>query len=418
MAEIQKREIWKANLYTLWFTQLLVNMGFGLVMPFIPYYFMQMQPLTDVQLNYYTGLASSLASASMAIASPFWGKISDIYGRKAMLIRAMVCGAIVLCLMGLAKAVWVFIALRVLQGIFTGTIPAAMALVSSHTPEDKMSYALGFMTSSNFLGFALGPVIGSPIIELFGYSACFFSGGALLFIGTLFVVFLVKEDPNTYGRALKMQQMEKEHEEAAKAGGKKKLGAGFLTVSMLMMMVALFLVRMGRMLFSPFTAIYVRDTLGTMDGATIYTGIINTATCASTAISAVTLTRLGDRYDKFKYSLVLAVIAMVIGIGLPLPFPLWAFIIVYAVYYFVVGAIEPVLTSALSEQVSPAQRGSLFGLTSTVNCISMMVSPMLAASITTAFSTRAILVCMPICMLVLVLFLLVQVIVKGKKAAY
>ena len=64
-----------------------------------------------------------------------------------MLVRAMICAVIVLFFMGIVNTVSIFLVLRVLQGIVTGTIPSAMALVSAHTPEDKMSYALGFMTS-------------------------------------------------------------------------------------------------------------------------------------------------------------------------------------------------------------------------------------------------------------------------------
>ena len=120
---IDKNAVWKANLYTLWVTQALVNMGMGLVMPFVPYYLEEMAEMTTAQLNFYTGLSSTLPAAAQAVASPFWGSLSDRYGRKLMLARAMICAVIVLVLMGLANTVIVFLVLRVLQGVFTVTIP-------------------------------------------------------------------------------------------------------------------------------------------------------------------------------------------------------------------------------------------------------------------------------------------------------
>lgn len=401
----EKREVWKVNLYTLWFTQALVNMGFGLVLPFIPYYLEEMAVLTEAQLNLYTGLSSTLPSAAMALASPFWGYVSDIYGRKTMLIRAMACGSAILVLMGMARNIPVFLLLRTLQGIFTGTIPAAMALVAANTPEERMSYALGFMNSSNFLGFAMGPVIGSLVCEFFSYRICFYTGGTLVAIGILFVIFLVKEDKNTYGKELLAER------KAAKLAAKENElqgGARLLTANVVMTLIALLILRTGRSLFSPFIAVFVRDCLGTMDGATRYTGIINMAMCTATAVSSVTLTRLGDYYNKFKLAIVLSAASLVISALLPIPYPLWVFTIVYALYYFVVGAIEPILTSGLSEETEKGQRGALFGLTGAINSMGMMISPMVGAAVSTLFSTRAILAVIPCFMLVQVLFLLME----------
>ncbi len=410
---IEKREIWKINLYTLWVTQALVNMGFGLVIPFIPYYLEEMTAMTEAQLNLYTGLSSTLPSAAMAIASPFWGYVSDIYGRKAMLIRAMACGSAVLILMGMAGNIPVFLLLRTLQGIFTGTIPAAMALVAAHTPEERMSYALGFMNSSNFLGYAMGPVVGSVVCEFFSYKICFYTGGVLVAVGIFFVIFLVKEDKNTFGKELLAAR------KAAKLAAKEnelRDGAKLLTANVVMTLIALLILRTGRTLFSPFIAVFVRDCLGTMDGATTYTGVINMAMCVATAISSVTLTRLGDYYDKFKLAIALSVAALVISAVLPIPYPLWVFTITYALYYFVAGAIEPVLTSALSEETEKGQRGTLFGLTGAINSIGMMISPMVGAAASTAFSTRAILAVIPCFMLAQVVFLLIERKVQKKQA--
>lgn len=49
---LDKNAVWKVNLYTLWVTQALVNMGMGLVIPFIPYYLEEMAVMSTAQLNF------------------------------------------------------------------------------------------------------------------------------------------------------------------------------------------------------------------------------------------------------------------------------------------------------------------------------------------------------------------------------
>ena len=404
---LDKNAVWKVNLYTLWVTQALVNMGMGLVIPFIPYYLEEMAVMSTAQLNFYTGLSSTLPAAAQAIASPLWGHLSDRYGRKLMLVRAMICAVIVLFFMGIVNTVSIFLVLRVLQGIFTGTIPSAMALVSAHTPEDKMSYALGFMTSSNFLGYAIGPVVGSVVCEVLGYEACFYFGAAVIAVGTVFVIALVKEDPTTYG--LKLIEARK----AAKLAGGSKVG--LWTANFVMTLIVILIIRIGRTIFSPFIALFVRDMIGGMDGATRYTGFVNMATCIATAVSSVTLTRFGDRYDKFKLASMLSVVTLVISAFLPFSHTIWLFIGVYALYYFVIGAIEPVLTSGLSEKADPGQRGALFGITASVNSVGMMISPMIGASVSTAFSLQALPIVVSIFALAQVIFLVAEGMIKKKK---
>lgn len=379
-------ERWKINLYTIWVTQVFSLMGFGLAVPFIPYYLQELG-VSGGSLNFYVGLASTLPAATMAIAAPVWGAVSDKYGRKMMLMRAMIASAVILVFMGLAQAVWMFMALRALQGIFSGTITASMAFVSANTPENKMSFALGFMTSSNFLGYSIGPFIGGILAEAIGYKACFVVGGVIMFVGFILVLTLVKEDPNSYGERLKASEKNK-----TKNHEKVKL----LTPFIVSILLAIFVARIARTIFTPFVAIFVQESLGTLEGAATYTGIINGATGIATAIAAVTITRLGDKYNKFHLSFLLTLASLPIALLLVPNYALPIFIFVYAIYFFIAGSVEPILTSAASEATDYRKKGALFGILGTVNSVSMMVSPMLGAAVSAKMGIHSILVLVPI----------------------
>jgi len=382
------------NLYVLWVTQIFSMVGFNIAVPFIAYYLNDMGLTDNSTLTYYVGLSSTLPAFSMIFAAPVWGALSDKYGRKMMILRAMICAAILLTACGFTKSPNFFLVLRFLQGIFTGTITASMAFVSANTPSNRLSYALGFMTSSNFLGYAIGPVLGGFVSELIGYNGCFIAGGCIMVVGFVLVLILVKEDPNSYGAALVKSK-----------SAKPKLVNKFI----INVLILLFAARMARIIFAPYVAMFVKDVLGTMDGASRYTGFINAASGVATAIAAVTLTRLGDRHNKIRLVFIFALIAMGLSFLLLPKWNLTVFALIYGAYFFMAGAIEPLLTSAASEATDAASRGQLFGFTGSINSISMMVAPMIGAQVSNSFNTRAILYLIPaFCFVQLVVLIFVQ----------
>src|SRR5207253_8670973 len=97
---------------------------------------------------------------ALAVASPIWGILGDRFGRKPMLLRSMLGGAITVGLIFFVQNPTELIVLRFLQGATSGTVAAATALVAAETPRSRVGWALGVVTSAVALGRAIGPVIG------------------------------------------------------------------------------------------------------------------------------------------------------------------------------------------------------------------------------------------------------------------
>jgi len=129
----------------------------------------------------------------MAIASPIWGVLGDRYGRKPMLIRSMLGGAITVGLIFFAQNPVQLVILRLAQGATSGTVAAATALVAAETPRTRVGWALGVVTSAVALGGAIGPVVGGLAGSAFGLRLVFLGGGILLLISTVPVFLIVKE---------------------------------------------------------------------------------------------------------------------------------------------------------------------------------------------------------------------------------
>lgn len=200
---------WRRNLTVIWISQFITYLGFTMAMPFTPFYMRECLGVADEgMLKMYTGMASSLPALSLAIMSPVWGILADRFGRKMMMLRANYAGGIIIALMGFApqlgaffasigltgfKPIYVFLGLRLLQGMFTGTTSAAMTLISSCAPRNRQGYALAIMSSAYFSGDIAGSVIGGYLASVIGYQNSFYVGGLMWVLAGIMVMFMITE---------------------------------------------------------------------------------------------------------------------------------------------------------------------------------------------------------------------------------
>ena len=187
---------WRRNLAALWFAEFTAIFGFSFAFPFLSIFLhADLGVPTGRDLDLWTAAVASILGISMAVASPIWGVLGDRYGRKPMLLRSMLGGAITVGLMGLAQSPTHILILRFLQGATSGTVAAATALVAAETPRSRVGWALGVVTSAVALGGAVGPVVGGLAAAVFGLRLVFYAGGVLLLLALIPVVVIVQESP-------------------------------------------------------------------------------------------------------------------------------------------------------------------------------------------------------------------------------
>jgi MFS family permease len=180
----------------LWFAEFMAIFGFSFAFPFLSIFIHHdLGVPKGPELDLWTAATASVSGLSMAIASPIWGILGDRYGRKPMLIRSMVGGALTVGLIYFARNPTDLFLLRLLQGATSGTVAAATALVAAETPRSRVGWALGVVTSAVALGSAVGPVVGGLAAALLGLRLMFLGGGILLLLAMLPVLFVVREGP-------------------------------------------------------------------------------------------------------------------------------------------------------------------------------------------------------------------------------
>lgn len=195
---------WKHNLAFIWFSQFLSLAGFGFAMPFAQYYIQELGVTNEADMLRWTSYFIASAPLSLAIMSPVWGMLGDRYGRRMMLLRANIGAAIALTLMGnvrfapaltggMLTALQALIILRLFQGIFTGTVPAAMTLVSTTTPAHRQGLAIGTLSTAIVSGIGFGKIAGAGIASALGYDTSFMVGGGMLMLASGVIFFGVQE---------------------------------------------------------------------------------------------------------------------------------------------------------------------------------------------------------------------------------
>ncbi|WDV46859.1 MFS transporter [Clostridiaceae bacterium M8S5] len=377
---------WERNLYTLWISQVISLTSFGLGLPFISFYIQELGVVDQEQIKYFTGILATAPAVTMAIMAPVWGWLADRYGRKLMILRAMICSVFIIGAMGLVTNVWQLVILRGFQGLFTGTVTAATVFVAASTPKHKLSYALGIISSSTFIGYTIGPFLGGKFAEYFGYRFSFFLGSGVMLIGFLIVLFLVVEDKTDIEKQAKKQ----------KSKNKDKNRKSIFTKLVIAMLVVLFFHRLTRTVFSPYVALYIQGILKTKVGAAEHTGTVNAIVGLTSAASGIFISRLGDKYNKLKIVTILLVFAIVTSYFLTKSDSLNMFFVLYGLLFFLIGGIEPIVTSITAENTIPERRGELFGFQGLVGSAGWIVAPMLGMKVSVDYGTKFILYLIPV----------------------
>ena len=180
--------IGRKNLFILSFTLLVVMLGYGMVMPIMPFY-IEHFGAGGTEL----GWLMSTYSLMQLVSAPLWGILSDRYGRKPILSIGVLGYAVTLFMFGLAKSFTMLFIARSLSGILSSaTMPTAMAYIGDNTPQQEKSKGMGQLGAMVGVGVILGPLMGG-LLSTDSLSLPFFIGSGLAFLALLLVIFLLPE---------------------------------------------------------------------------------------------------------------------------------------------------------------------------------------------------------------------------------
>ncbi|NTZ18796.1 MFS transporter [Paenibacillus sp. JMULE4] len=277
-------ERWKINLIVLWLGQFMVMSGMTMIIPFLPLYIQEMGIHDPHEVAVWAGLIFAANFVSSFIFQPIWGGLADRFGRKVMLLRSGFGMAFVMMFMGMAATPLHLLLLRLANGVISGFMPAAVALVSANTPRERMGFAMGTLQSGSVAGTILGPLFGGVLAEWVGFRPIFYITGGLLFAASVLAAFLVKEKFDI---------------EQAKTRPTMSVFSGFRELIRIRQLPALysvtFLIQFSILSSMPLIPLFVQELHGSGQLLAFYAGLVGSVTGFSNMIASPLLGRLGDR---------------------------------------------------------------------------------------------------------------------------
>ncbi len=176
-------EIWKRNLFICCTASFIVSLGMSQMAPILPLYIAELGITDPGDIARWSGIVFGCNFVSLAIFSPIWGRLSDRFGRKPMILRASAWLGFIMIGMGLAQSVTHLVILRLLQGAMSGFQAAAIPLIAQETPKEHSGWAMGIFFTAQVSGGLMGPLAGGWLSELIGYRHTFFLIGFCCLLG-------------------------------------------------------------------------------------------------------------------------------------------------------------------------------------------------------------------------------------------
>lgn len=147
---------------------------------------------------------------SGAVMTPIAGKLSDIYGKKKILLIIMTIYTVGVSAAGFANNIYFMLVARAIQGMGMAMFPIAFSIIRDQFPREKISIAQGIITSMFASGAVIGLSVGGTIIQHFGWQATFFTIIPIAISILIIIWKFIHINQNNYGQKQQEQGLGQE----------------------------------------------------------------------------------------------------------------------------------------------------------------------------------------------------------------
>ena len=347
------------------FLAVLVDLvGFGIVLPLLPFY---ARDLGAGGLQ--VGLLVTVYSAVQLVMAPLWGRISDRFGRRRVLILGLLGSAAAYIVFARADSLALLFLSRIVGGIGGSTIPVAQAYIADVTPPTRRAGNMGLIGAAFGLGFVIGPALGGILAGVSPGSptAPGYVAAGLCFANALVAALWLPESRQSRDRATSRFNLGAALAEV-RGSAQIKIILGsylFITMAFSTLQPTLSLLASERFALGARQAGYLFAMLGLVS-AVFQGGIVRAL-----------VPRMGER-RLFRYSAVpFAAGLVVIGLSTDLRL-LLAGLVLLGIGY---GGAVPAVLGLLSRAASPERQGGVLGVGQSVGSFARVLGPSMAGAL-------------------------------------
>lgn len=345
-----------ASLTIIFVTVFIDLLGFGIVLPLLPYYAHEFHASATA-----AGALIAVYSAMQFVCAPLWGRWSDRIGRRPIILVSLAGSTVSYLLFALADGIGLLFVSRIVAGIAGANIPVAQAFIADTTTERDRARGMGLIGAAFGLGFVFGPVIGGLLAQ-YGHRAPGLAATAICGINLAAALWWL---PESLAPELRRR--------TASSHPLAQLRQAF-SRPLLTMLVLLF----GAVVFSFSTmettlSLLCAATYG-MSAAHIY-WLFGYMGLMTTLMQGGLIGRLSCRLDEARL-VVVGTVLLAVGLGAtpfaPTVAPLLAALGAVA---FGQGITSPVLASLISKSSGGAERGGVLGVSQSVGSLARILGP-------------------------------------------
>lgn len=352
------------NIVILFFTLVVVMLGFGMVIPILPFYVQHF----GAGGSALGGLMASYAVVQFILA-PIWGSLSDSHGRKPILLIGIAGNAAAQLLYGLSTELWMLFAARILAGLLSSaTLPTAMAYIGDSTANRDRSKGMGILGAAMGIGMVLGPGI-AGWLGSYSLSWPFFLAAFLSVIAFSLAIILLPE-------SLPQNQHVTSSQKVRGPQLKEMWNALFSPVGLLLFMA--FLLTFGLTNFEAVFGLYANEKYGS--GPAEVGWLLTFVGLISAIVQGVLTGPLTRRWGEVNI-IKLALVGTAIGFVLMLLAQNVPALIITMGFFILSNAMLNPSVSSLVSQRSTVKQGVAMGLNNSFQSLGRMTGPLWAGFI-------------------------------------
>ncbi|MEM6454085.1 MAG: MFS transporter [Acidobacteriota bacterium] len=348
----------RASLAVVYGAVFLDFLGFGILLPFLPYF-----ARTLNASGFDLGLLFTAYAAAQMLGAAVLGRVSDRIGRRPILLLSLFGATTGMVLTGLANTLVMLIAARGFAGLFGGSIVTAQAYIADVTPAAQRARAMGFLGASIGAGFTIGPALGAGLGAAGGtFTAAAFCAAGL---GALNLIF-------AFVRLREPAQRQRHSDTGLAANLRDALRDGAL----LRVLVATFCTAFAFIGFETALAFFLQDRYGF--GSAQFGGVLGVL---GLLLILVQGGLIGPTVRRLRVVPVASGGAALLGlglVGLPLGGGLIGAFLALALVAIGRGFSQPTLITLVSLTAPAARQGAFLGVAQSVSAAARATSPLLA----------------------------------------
>jgi len=338
--------------------------GYSMVIPLLP-------TLVTVEFGatyFMYGVLISSNAVAILVFSPIWGRLSDKYGRKPILMISQAGTAVAFLTIAFSNSVYMILFARILDGIFSGQFPVVRAYISDvTTPQTRASQMSKIMVGYT-AGMVVGPLISSLLANFGWWVPMIVAYFITIFSAILTIGLLVESMPKDRITHLKNRLKQKrETSEVEDSIWTRELGIRFVEVFLLSLMSMIFGSSFAVVLLDRYDADY-----------TVIGSIMSVSAFIVMIYGLFFMRRLIRKVGEKKMLFVSLSCYILVFLIYPYLNELWMIYVLMIPYGFGAASIGPLLSTNVTKATDPDKQGRVSGWSGNLSAISQTVSPIIS----------------------------------------